>query len=96
VQKVDVLAVLKQVIDPHIGVNIVDLGFIYDVKVNGKKVMVDMTLTTPVCPMSSILVAQVEEQLKEAGFEPEVKLVFDPPWTPDRMSKDLKQRLGVL
>jgi metal-sulfur cluster biosynthetic enzyme len=97
VTKERVLEVLKNVIDPEIGINIVDLGFIYGVDIKGKKIHVNMTLTTPGCPMHSMFVHEVENALKAAfdGVDVEVEMVFDPPWTPERMSKDAKKKLGI-
>lgn len=97
ITKERVLEVLKNVIDPEIGLNIVDLGFIYGIDIKGKKIHVRMTLTTPGCPMHQMFVHEVESALK-ASFEKvdvEVELVFEPKWTPERMSKDARKRLGV-
>jgi metal-sulfur cluster biosynthetic enzyme len=93
----EILKVLKNVIDPEIGLNIVDLGFIYGVEIKGKKIHVRMTLTTPGCPMHAMFVHEVEQVLKAVFEKAEVKveLVFDPPWTPDRMSNEAKKKLGV-
>ena len=92
-----VLDVLKNVVDPEIGINIVDLGFIYDVDIKENKIHVKMTLTNPGCPMHSMFVHEVENALKSAfdGVEVEVELVFDPSWTPERMSENAKKKLGV-
>lgn len=92
-----VLDVLRNVIDPEIGLNIVDLGFIYGIDIKGDKVKVRMTLTTPGCPMHSMFVHEVENALKAVfdGVDVEVEIVFDPPWTPERMSKDARKKLGI-
>lgn len=93
----DVLAVLRErVIDPELGMNVVDLGLVYDVEVGEKRISVDMTLTTPGCPLAGSLAAQAEQALREAfaGYEVDVNLVFDPPWTPERMSEEAKRALG--
>jgi len=97
ITKEKVLEVLRNVIDPEIGLNIVDLGFIYGVEIEGKNVKIRMTLTTPGCPMHSMFVHEVEKALKAVFDEVEVRveLVFDPPWTPDRMSDEAKKKLGV-
>jgi len=87
---------LKNVIDPEIGANIVDLGLIYDLKVEGEKVEVLMTLTSLGCPLANSLVSEVESKLKEAGFKNvKVTLTFNPPWTPEKMNKELRKRLGI-
>jgi metal-sulfur cluster biosynthetic enzyme len=87
---------LKNVIDPEIGANIVDLGLIYDLKVEGEKVEVLMTLTSLGCPLANSLVSEVESKLKEAGFKNvKVTLTFNPPWTPEKMNKELRKKLGI-
>jgi metal-sulfur cluster biosynthetic enzyme len=97
VTKEKVMEVLKNVIDPEIGINIVDLGFIYGVDIKGKEIHVRMTLTTPGCPMHSMFVHEVKQSLESAfdDAEVEIEMVFDPPWTPDRMSNEAKKKLGV-
>jgi metal-sulfur cluster biosynthetic enzyme len=93
---------LKQVIDPELFVNIVDLGLIYAVNVTeadeGKSsVSVDMTMTSPACPAGPQLLSQSKEavgRLEEVG-PVEIKLVMDPPWTPDRMTEDARDQLGI-
>lgn len=89
--------VLRNVIDPEVGVNVVDMGFIYKIVIKGKKIHVRMTLTVPSCPMRSMFTHEVEQALKAVfdDLEVEVELVFDPPWTPERMSKDARKKLGI-
>jgi len=97
VNKEEVMEALKEIIDPEIGANIVDLGLIYEVRVdNGKDVYVKMTLTVPGCPLMNVLPNQVEERIKqiEGVGSVTVQLTFDPPWTPDRMSKELREIYG--
>jgi metal-sulfur cluster biosynthetic enzyme len=95
--KEGVLAVLKNVIDPEIGLNIVDLGFIYGVDISGNDVRVRMTLTNPGCPMHSMFTHEVVGALETAfdDVRVSVELVFDPPWTPERMTKDARKKLGI-
>ncbi|MCX6817551.1 MAG: metal-sulfur cluster assembly factor [Candidatus Aenigmarchaeota archaeon] len=97
ITKESVLKVLKNVIDPEIGMDIVDLGFIYGVDVKGKDVHVRMTLTNPGCPMHSMFTHEVESALKMAfgDVKVNVELVFDPPWTPERMTQDARKKLGI-
>ena len=92
---------LKKVIDPELFVNIVDLGLIYEIKweeVDGKvNVAIDMTMTSPACPAGPQLIANsktVVSQMEDVA-EVEVKIVMDPPWTPDRMTEDAKDQLGI-
>ncbi|RLF90686.1 aromatic ring hydroxylase [Thermococci archaeon] len=93
----EVIEVLKEVVDPEIGVNVVDLGLIYGVKVSDGKVKVKMTLTSPMCPLSSIIVKEVERKIKERlnPEEVDVELTFDPPWSPEMMSEEAKRKLGI-
>ncbi len=93
---------LKQVIDPELFVNIVDLGLIYEIKVDeadeGKSnVVVNMTMTSPACPAGPQLLGQSKEFVGrlEGVNEVDVRLVMDPPWTPDRMTDDARDQLGI-
>jgi metal-sulfur cluster biosynthetic enzyme len=87
---------LKEVIDPEIGANVVDLGLIYGINVDKNKVKVKMTLTSLGCPLGNFLISEVENKLKEVGFKKvDVELTFNPPWTPERMSKELRKRFGI-
>jgi len=90
--------ILKFVIDPEVEVNIVDMGLVYNVKYDGdKKFDITMTLSTPACPIGDAIMLNVKEAIvaKFAGHEVEVKLVFDPPWTPDMVSEAGKKLLGM-
>lgn len=93
---------LKQVIDPELFVNIVDLGLIYEVKIDeqddGKsEVNIEMTMTSPACPAGPQLLGQSKEFVSKLDdvSEVDVKLVMHPPWTPDRMTEDAKDQLGI-
>lgn len=92
----EVTAVLKKCYDPEIPINIVDLGLVYDVGINGDKVHVKMTLTSPGCPMHETISADVKRKLLklEDLNEAEVEVVWEPPWNPERMSETAKQMLG--
>jgi FeS assembly SUF system protein len=93
-----VLAAIKTVFDPEIPVNIHDLGLIYDVIVTADaRVGVRMTLTAPACPAAQWLPSQVEQKVKavEGVSDVLVDVVFDPPWTKDRMSEAAKLQLGL-
>lgn len=93
---------LKRVIDPELFVNIVDLGLIYLVDIQpgegGKQnVNVEMTMTSPMCPAGPQLVAnsrQVVEEIPGVGVV-DIKVVMDPPWTPDKMTEDARDQLGI-
>lgn len=88
---------LCEVLDPEIGLNVVDLGLIYDIQVNEGFVKIRMTLTSPACPLGSLLVQKVREKVQSiAGVtQAEVELVFDPPWTPERLSSEAREKLGL-
>jgi len=89
-----VLEALRQVIDPELGCNLVDLGLIYDVNIVGGRVRVTMTVTTPGCPMHDSLRSGVQNALLslEDVTDAKVELVFDPPWHPSMMT-ELGRRL---
>ncbi len=98
VNEEQVMNALRSVIDPEIGLNIVDLGLIYDIIIEEAMITVTMTLTTPGCPMHSSITSWVENQLKalDPGYEVFVNLVWEPKWTPDKMSDEAKRQLGRL
>ncbi|MGC9108490.1 MAG: metal-sulfur cluster assembly factor [Infirmifilum sp.] len=98
ITKEAVIEALKEVYDPEIPFNVVDLGLIYGVEIEGKKVKIRMTLTAVGCPLSYFLVEMVKDVVKEKvpGIEEvEVDLVFDPPWTPDRVNPEVRKLLGL-
>lgn len=98
VTKDDVLAVLSRVYDPEVPLSIVDLGLVYDVEVTGKNVKIKMTLTAPGCPLRYFIIDLVKEAVKRELPEVEnveVELVWDPPWTPERMSEKARKMLGL-
>lgn len=97
VSKEEVMNRLKQCYDPEIPVNIVDLGLIYDVTVEGEIVHVKMTLTAPGCPMHSLIARDVRNKLEsmEGVKEAKVEMVWEPRWTPDRISPEAKFKLGI-
>ena len=94
---------LKQVVDPELFVNIVDLGLIYDIRQNelegeeGVDVEVDMTMTSPACPAGPQLMAQSKDAVAkvEGVRSVDIKLVMTPPWTPDRMTEEARDQLGI-
>lgn len=93
----DIRNALKKVKDPELNIDLVVLGLIYDIEVEGSKVDVIMSLTSPMCPVA----AQIVENAKEAVLgvegveEADVQLVFDPPWTPERISPLIRSSLGL-
>ncbi len=92
-----VFAALKNVFDPEIPVNVVDLGLIYDVKVEGGKVAVKMTLTAPGCPMHTTISQSARDAILQVeGVEDaQVDVVWDPPWNPDMMTPEAREQLGL-
>ena len=97
VTKDAVLEALKEVYDPEIPVNIVDLGLIYDVEVEDGEVAIEMTLTAQGCGMGPYIAQQAEWRIAEIeGVEDvEVELVWDPPWSPELITEDGKRLLGL-
>ena len=92
-----VLETLRQVIDPEIDCNIVDLGLIYGTRIEGRKVTVKMTLTTQGCPMHESIAQGVKNALRnlESVEEAEVEVVWDPPWNPSMMTDYGRARIGI-
>lgn len=97
-----VYAALRQVQDPELFVNIVDLGLVYEVRVteaDGKSdIHVKMTMTSPACPVGPQLVEEVQDaiaSLGEAVGKVTVEMVMSPPWTPDRMTEQARDELGM-
>jgi metal-sulfur cluster biosynthetic enzyme len=96
VTKDDVVEALRQVEDPELGMDIVELGLFYDAEVDGGKVHVMHTLTSLGCPVGPMIQEDIHRVVAELpGVEEvEVELTWDPPWSPDRMSEDAKFILG--
>ena len=100
-----VTTILKTIIDPELGHNIVDLGLIYDIKISPPTtnhqplITIVMTLTTPGCPLRGYFHTTIREQVAAgAGIDPdqvEINLTFDPPWSPEAMSEELRLELGL-
>jgi FeS assembly SUF system protein len=94
-----VVEVLKTIYDPEIPVNIYDLGLIYQVAVDDDgRVRIEMTLTSPMCPAAQILPPAVQREASAVpgASEVDVQVVWDPPWSMDRMSEAAKFQLGLL
>jgi FeS assembly SUF system protein len=97
--RANVIAALRTIFDPEVPVNIYDLGLIYELDLDADgKVDIRMTLTTPGCPVAASFPQTVEQRLYEVPgvHEVRVELVWDPPWTMDRLSEDTKLQLGLL
>ena len=88
---------LKKVIDPELGVDIVSLGLVYDVRFEGGETEIDMTLTSPGCPLAGVIDQEIKKVLADI---PEVKnlhieLIWDPPWTKEMISEEVRAELGI-
>ena len=92
----EVIEALRQVEDPELGMDIVDLGLLYDVEVEGPRVKVTHSLTSMGCPVGPLIQEDINRVTSELpGVENvDVELTWDPPWTPDKMSDDAKFILG--
>jgi metal-sulfur cluster biosynthetic enzyme len=92
----DVMEALENVIDPELGLDFVSLGLVYDVEIEGGDVYITFTLTTPGCPIGPQVTEQMKEFVGEVDGVEKVfpKMVFSPPWSPERMSEDAKFALG--
>lgn len=92
-----IFVALRDVIDPELGINIVDLGLVYDVQVSDAQVCISMTMTTPACPLHSYLNQAAQEAICRHIREVKsvkVDLVWEPPWHPTMMSFEAKHQLG--
>ncbi len=88
---------LRGVDDPEAGMNIVELGLVYGIEIRENAVHVDLTMTTAACPMADMIVDQVSDAISAIvppGTEVDVKLVWDPPWTPDKMTGIAREHFG--
>lgn len=87
---------LRECYDPEIPINILDLGLVYDIQIQEDVVHIQMTLTAPHCPLAGVLAEDVKQKVSEIeGIKKvEVELVWDPPWTPDRISDEVKKTFG--
>jgi metal-sulfur cluster biosynthetic enzyme len=98
-----IMGKLGRVIDPELGVSIVELGLIYGVEIGKakgggqQKIHIRMTFTTPACPMMNELLEGMKQKLGELGeLDIEISITFEPLWTPDRMSRKAKMKLGMI
>lgn len=98
VQEEEIFNLLKGVIDPELMVNIIDLGLVYDVRIDEKSVVieVDMTLTSPGCPLGEVIMEDVDQVVKNNfnDYSVKVNLLWEPMWTLDRLTQEGKEALG--
>ena len=92
-----VLEVLGDIYDPEIPIDIVNLGLVYGIKIEGPKVDVDMTMTSPGCPAAGQIVSEARYLLEdiEGIDEVNIEIVWDPPWDPSKMSEAARESLGM-
>jgi len=89
---------LSTIMDPELNIPITDLGLIYKVLINKKKVKVVMTLTTSGCPLFEMIESEIKNQIKILGYKEKdikIELIFDPPWSMDKMTARGKKLLGI-
>jgi len=92
-----ILETLKEVNDPEIGVNIVDLGLVYKVEIKPEEVYIQLTMTSPACPLHGVITRNIDNILRQTfpDLGPvTIELVWEPPWHPEMMSSTAKQQLG--
>ena len=94
----EVIEVLRQCFDPEIPVNIVDLGLVYDIAIKPERVDIKMTLTALGCPMAADVIADVRDHLLTIPgvTQADVDIVYEPMWTPERMSEEARWELGMV
>jgi metal-sulfur cluster biosynthetic enzyme len=93
----EVRQALKSVEDPEAGLSVLDLGLVYGIALGPGKVRVEMTMTSPACPASDYIVDEAAAAIRAVapeGTDVEVRLVWEPPWTPERMSEEARARFG--
>lgn len=93
----DIRDALKTVQDPELGMDLVVLGLVYDVEIDGSAVHATISLTSPMCPVADQIVNDATEAIAgvDGVEEAEVELTFDPPWTPERISPLIRSSLGI-
>jgi metal-sulfur cluster biosynthetic enzyme len=97
VAKEDVIKVLKTVNDPEIGIDIVDLGLVYDLKIDDDSVTIKITMTAPSCPLTDWILFDAQKKVEEMDgvSKCDIELVWDPPWTPDMISDEARKMLNL-
>jgi len=92
-----VTAALRRVVDPEVAMSIVDVGLVYGVEIGTDKALVTMTMTSPACPVTDLILDEVEAELDRVlpgAMSLETRLVWEPPWSTDRMSERAKRFMG--
>lgn len=94
----DILAALKTVVDPELGVNIVDLGLVYRAERSVNGINIELTMTTPACPLGEMMSEEIKLVLRNRFRDVAdivVAIVWDPPWSPELMSEESRRQLGI-
>jgi metal-sulfur cluster biosynthetic enzyme len=94
----DILAALKTVIDPELGINIVDLGLVYHAERAAGEINIELTMTTPACPLGEMMSEEIKLVLRDRfpdAADIHVAIVWDPPWSPELMSEESRRQLGM-
>jgi metal-sulfur cluster biosynthetic enzyme len=97
-QEIEILQFLKEVIDPELEINIIDMGLVYKVNYDEKgKITIDLTLSTKNCPMGDVIINNIETCLNKyfPGFEIKINLVWEPQWSRDFLTPEGKKQLGM-
>lgn len=95
----EILAALKVVIDPELGLNIVDLGLVYSAVSTVSGIDIALTMTTPACPLGEMMTQEIKCALRErfpSTPDVRVELVWDPPWSPELISEEARRQLGII
>ncbi len=97
IAKEQIIAALRAVLDPEVGANVIDLGLVYGIDLKDRNVRLEMTMTSPACPLSSYLQETAERAIRARVPETmavEITMVWQPAWDPSMMSKDARRQLG--
>ncbi len=92
----DIEEALKDVIDPELGINVVDLGLLYGINIDGMDVVLDMTLTSAACPLTDVIEDQAAQALSGLAGSVRINWVWLPPWGPERITPDGREMLQAL
>ncbi len=92
----DVTEAMKDVVDPELGINVVDLGLLYGVHLDGSNVVLDLTLTSAACPLTDVIMDQTNQALEGIVGDVAVNWVWMPPWGPDKITPDGREQLRAL
>jgi metal-sulfur cluster biosynthetic enzyme len=92
----DVEEAMKDVVDPELGINVVDLGLLYGINIDGSDVTLDMTLTSAACPLTDVIMDQTNQALEGIADEVAINWVWMPPWGPDKITDDGREMLRAL